>query len=129
MAIIGLSHYNLRADRQMLEALRIFYVTVIGLTVGERPPFERAGAWLYAGKRDVLHLSEAQADEQRSAHVLNTFHHIAFSCRNRPEFELRLNTMGIAYTSERVPLTNFHQLFCSDPAGNGVELNFNEPSS
>lgn len=129
MPPIGLSHYNLRADPQMLEALRDFYVIVIGLTVGMRPPFHNAGVWLYIGEMDVLHLSEAQPNDVRIAHARNTFHHVAFSCTNRPEFEQRLRTMGIAYTSEQVPLTNLHQLFCSDPARNGVELNFEEPSA
>ena len=129
MPTTGLSHYNLRADRQMLDALRDFYVSAIGLRVGERPPFHNAGYWLYAGTADLLHLTEAQPEEQRIAHVVGTFHHVAFSCSNRVEFEERLSALAISYTSDRVPLTNLHQLFCSDPAGNGVELNFLEPST
>jgi catechol-2,3-dioxygenase len=126
MPATGLSHYNLRADRQTLDALRDFYVAVVGLTVGYRPPFHNAGYWLYIGEIDVLHLSEAKAGEKRAAHVINTFHHVAFSCSNRSDFEERLRTHAVSFTSDRVPLTNLHQLFCSDPAGNGVELNFTE---
>lgn len=129
MPAIGLSHYNLRADREMLDALRDFYVTVIGLALGDRPPFHNAGYWLYVDTVDVLHLTEAQPDEKRIAHSVNTFHHVAFSCSNRAEFENRLRALAIDYTSDRVPLTNLHQLFCSDPAGNGVELNFVEMPS
>lgn len=128
MPAIGLSHYNLRADKKMLDKLREFYVTAVGLTLGDRPPFHNEGYWLYAGGVDVLHLTEARSDETRPAHVVNTFHHVAFSCSNRAEFEKRLHTLSIRYTSDRVPLTNLQQLFCSDPAGNGVELNFVEPS-
>ena len=126
MPVTGLSHYNLRADRLLLTALRDFYVSIIGLTIGYRPPFNNTGYWLYIGKYDVLHLTEAAPDEQRSAHAINTFHHVAFSCTHRAEFEERLRSQAIRYISDKVPLTDLHQLFCSDPAGNGVELNFIE---
>lgn len=126
MPAIGLSHYNLRADRQTIDALRDFYVAVVGLSVGYRPPFQSDGYWLYIDDSDVLHLSEAAAHENRPANAINTFHHVAFSCSNRTEFESRLRTLAIDYTSDRIPLTDLHQLFCSDPAGNGVELNFIE---
>lgn len=126
MPALGLSHTNLRADRQTIDSLRDFYVGVVGLSVGYRPPFHNDGYWLYINDWDVLHLSEAGANENRPANVINTFHHVAFSCSNRTEFEQRLRLLAIDYISERVPLTDLHQLFCSDPAGNGVELNFKE---
>ena len=126
MPTSGLSHYNLRADRAMLDALRHFYVAAVGLTVGYRPPFSTAGSWLYANELDVLHLTEAAPHELRPANVINTFHHVAFSCTDRAEVELRLQKMQVSYTSDRVPMTQLHQLFFSDPAGNGVELNFIE---
>lgn len=126
MPTTGLSHFNLRADRTTLDALRDFYVGTIGLTVGYRPAFSTAGYWLYADRLDVLHLTEAAPNEQRPANVVNTFHHVAFSCTDRAEFERRLQKLQINYTSDRVPMTHLHQLFLSDPAGNGVELNFVE---
>lgn len=124
-----LSHFNLRADRHTIEALRDFYVNAVGLTVGYRPPFHGAGYWLYIGDVDVLHLSETKPDEARSPHAINTFHHVAFGCTDRGEFEERLRRLHISFTNEQVPLTNLRQLFCTDPAGNGVELNFVEPRS
>ena len=126
MPTSGLSHYNLRADRATLDALRDFYVGAVGLTVGYRPPFLTAGYWLYADTLDVLHLTEAASHEHRPANVINTFHHVAFSCTDRAEFEFRLQKLQINYTSDRVPMTHLLQLFCFDPAGNGVELNFDE---
>jgi len=124
MPVIGFSHYNLRGDRGTLDALRDFYVDVIGLRVGERPPFAHFGYWLYIGQQAVLHLSEAPPNEVREANVTGTFDHVAFSCTARTEFEARLHERGIAYRRSHVPLTNQHQLFLVDPAGNGVELNF-----
>ena len=48
----------------------------------------------------------------------------AFTCRGRREFAARLDRLSIAYQVARVPQTTIAQLFLTDPAGNGVELNF-----
>jgi catechol 2,3-dioxygenase-like lactoylglutathione lyase family enzyme len=124
MSITGFSHYNLRAARAELDALRDFYVDVVGLQPGYRPPFRSPGYWLYAGPQAVLHLSEAGPDEKRPINVVNTFDHVAFSCTSVAEHEARLRAFNIRYTTDEVPLTGQHQIFFVDPAGNGVELNF-----
>ena len=126
MATLGFSHYNLRAPRALLESLRAFYCDVVGLAVGERPPFVTFGYWLYAGGHDVLHLSESAADEARALGVSTTFDHAAFRCAGRGEFEHRLAECGIDYKVAQVPATGVVQLFFKDPAGNGVELNFTD---
>lgn len=126
MPVTGFSHYNLRGDRRTLDALRDFYVDVIGLRLGERPPFAHFGYWLYIGAQAVLHLSEVRAGETRDTRVAGTFDHVAFSCTARAEFEARLRERGIAYRQSLVPLTGQRQLFLADPAGNGVELNFED---
>jgi catechol-2,3-dioxygenase len=126
MPVTGLAHYNLRASRQTIDVLRDFYVSVVGLQPGYRPPFKSFGYWLYAGKQDLLHLTEAQAGENRPTGIVNTFDHVAFSCTNFLEFETRLSELDISYTSAHVPLTGERQLFFRDPAGNGVELNFSD---
>ena len=123
MSVQAFDHYNLRAARPALEELRAFYCEVVGLRVGERPPFRRFGYWLYAGDRAVLHLSEADDGEQRAASV-NTFAHAAFNCTDRAAFERLLRSRSIAYRVAQVPLTGQVQLFFHDPAGNGVELQF-----
>jgi catechol-2,3-dioxygenase len=123
MAVQAFDHYNLRAARPALEELRAFYCEVVGLRVGERPPFRRFGYWLYAGDRAVLHLSEADDGEQRGRGN-NTFAHAAFNCTDRPAFERLLRSRSIDYRVAAVPLTRQVQLFFHDPAGNGVELQF-----
>ncbi|MEO8466472.1 MAG: VOC family protein [Gammaproteobacteria bacterium] len=124
MPVRGFDHYNLRAARPLLDELRDFYRDVVGLTVGERPPFRRFGYWLYAGDRAVLHLSETDAQESRSTSAKTTFAHAAFDCTDRTAFEQRLDARGITYRVAQVPITNQVQLFFEDPAGNGVELGF-----
>jgi catechol 2,3-dioxygenase-like lactoylglutathione lyase family enzyme len=124
MPVTGLAHYNLRSNRETMEVLRDFYVEVVGLQPGYRPPFSSFGYWLYAGGQAVLHLSEARADEVRTAGAVNTFDHVAFSCADVVEFESRLRALHISFRSAQVPLTGERQIFFADPAGNGVELNF-----
>lgn len=124
MPVTGLDHYNLRASRPVLDALRDFYVEVVGLQLGRRPPFRNHGYWLYAGPQAVLHLTEAAPGEVRPGHVANTLDHVAFSCTDLPEAVARLKRHRVAYASGSVPLSGQRQLFFEDPAGNGVELNF-----
>jgi catechol-2,3-dioxygenase len=122
--VTGLSHYNLRGSRELLERLRTFYCEVVGLSVGTRPPFTSHGYWLYAGEAALLHLSQAREGEIRLPDIRTTFDHVAFTCADRPGFEERLRQHGIRYTLAQVPQTGQTQLFFEDPAGNGVELNF-----
>lgn len=124
MPAIGFSHYNLRAPRALLDELRSFYCEVVGLEVGYRPPFRSFGYWLYAGEHAVLHLSEAGPSETRSSAPQGTFDHAAFRCTGRAAYEQNLGRLGIKYRVASVPETSQVQLFLSDPAGNGVELNF-----
>lgn len=124
MPVTGFSHYNLRAHRAMLDVLRDFYVDVVGLRLGARPPFDSFGYWLYAGEQAVLHLSEALPHERHEPHVEGTFDHVAFECSDMPGFEAHLRARGIDFQRGHVPLLDLWQLFFLDPAGNGVELNF-----
>ncbi|WP_321806505.1 VOC family protein [Burkholderia sp. BCC1993] len=126
MSVIGLDHYNLRADRATLDTLRDFYVNVVGLEPGYRPPFQSSGYWLYAGAQALLHLSEARPGEVRPTNVVNTFDHMAFSCANADDMERRLADAQVRYARRYVPITSQLQIFFTDPAGNGVELNFAE---
>ncbi len=124
MPLLAFAHYNLRAPRPLLDELRDFYIEIVGLTVGPRPAFESFGYWLYAGGRDVLHLSEMRPGEQRQMGARASFDHAAFSCSDRAAYEQLLARHAIAYRRGEVPLTGQVQLFFMDPTGNGVELNF-----
>lgn len=123
MPIHGLAHYNLRAERGLLEALRHFYVEVVGLKEGPRP-LNSFGFWLYAGDRDVLHLSEAVAEDKRRTGSDLTFDHVAFACEDWPEFRDRLERHSIKFTERGGHGNGRRQVFFRDPAGNGIELSF-----
>lgn len=122
MPIHGLAHYNIRTDRHLMEVLRDFYVSVVGLRAGPRP-LRSFGYWLYAGESDVLHLSEATGDTRRIGSDL-TFDHVAFECENWPEFKARLERHAIDFIERSVEGSGRRQVFFRDPAGNGIELAF-----
>jgi catechol-2,3-dioxygenase len=123
MPALGLNHYNIRAGQPLIGRIRDFYVDVVGLHEGWRPPFNFPGHWLYAGETAVLHLVETPV-EQTEAKPPSVLDHVAFTCTGIDEFESRLQARGIGYRKAGVPGAAIQQLFLTDPAGNGVELNF-----
>jgi len=126
MSVIGFNHFNLRAPRKLLDELKEFYCEVVGLTEGQRPPFESFGYWLYAGDQCLLHLSEAPPGEVRHTDVATTFDHVAFTCTGRSRMEARLKQRNIPFKASQVPALGISQLFIKDPAGNRIELSFAE---
>ena len=122
MSVTGLDHYNLRGSHELLDELCAFYCDVVGLSVGERPPFNEFGYWLYAGDQAVLHLS--LDDSARAGQSNSVFNHAAFRCKDFRGTKERLSELNVAHRFNRVPGTTAVQLFLEDPAGNGVELNF-----
>ena len=125
MSLVAFDHYNLSAHRADLERLCEFYVDVVGLSKGPRPPsIVRHGYWLYAGGLPVLHLIEAREGDVRLADVSGTFHHVAFRCTDFQATLAHLQSRDIVARCAEDPAQNLRQLFFKDPLGNGVELAF-----
>jgi extradiol dioxygenase family protein len=124
MSIHSIAHYNYRLEKQLMEEVRAFYETVVGLNVGPRPPFSTLGYWLYAGKQDVLHLVEEAPDDKRRVGSDLTFDHVALEASDWQAHVRVLRNAGIEFTEAMVPGTGRRQIFFRDPAGNGVELIF-----
>jgi extradiol dioxygenase family protein len=124
MPIHGISHYNFRLERRLMEDVRKFYETIVGLEIGPRPPFNSFGYWLYAGGRDVLHLSEELPEDKRRTGSDLTFDHVALETSDWRVHAQKLRSAGVHFTEEVVPSTGRRQMFFRDPAGNGVELIF-----
>ena len=122
--IKGINHYNLRADERTMYILKKFYMDIVGLSLGERPPFKSKGFWLNAEGKDVLHLSSTKNNEKKEHHVNSTFDHLAFSASDIKHYETILNENNISFTFREVPEIGTKQLFFKDPVGNGIELIF-----
>ena len=119
MAVTEMNHFTVLTDD--LERTRAFYVGLLGLREGPRPPLGFPGAWLYVGDRPVLHVIAGRALPEERRGVLD---HMAFSASDLAGLTTRLEAAGIAYDLRRQPDSNVWQLFLSDPNGARVELDF-----
>jgi glyoxylase I family protein len=124
--IKGIDHYNLRSDVKMIEILKEFYINIVGLDLGERPPFKSKGYWLYAGDKDILHLSSSKNNIKNLVDVNSTLDHVSFSAIDKNFYVSILNKNNINFKERFIPEMNIEQLFFKDPAGNGIELIFKD---
>ena len=123
--IDAMNHFTVLTDD--LERTLEFYAG-FGLTAGPRPPFDFPGAWLYAagGDRAILHVVAGRALPAQRAGVLD---HMAFSATGLKQVKARLDALGVAYDLRRLPGSDLWQLFCHDPSGAKVELDFDPAES
>lgn len=130
MPVTRLDHINvLSAD---IDATRDFFVAVLGVAPGYRPPFSSPGHWLYHGDQAVIHISDAgnheqtHVDDLRGAPIRgqSAVDHVAFRCDGYAEMTDRLRRLGIAFREADVPVAKVHQVFVDGPNGLGVELIF-----
>jgi catechol 2,3-dioxygenase-like lactoylglutathione lyase family enzyme len=121
MAIDGIDHYTiLTAD---LEATKRFYCGHLGLSEGPRPAFDFPGAWLYAGGHPVVHVIAGRPFVSDGG--TGGVDHVAFRAKGDPDdLARRLERDGVRVASRVVPGGKIRQLFCDDPSGVRVELNF-----
>ena len=126
--INAIDHYNLRSDAKMIDTLKDFYINVVGLKLGHRPPFKSKGYWLYAKEKDVLHLSSSKDNVKNLINVNSTLDHVSFSASDKKSFTEILEKNNITFKERYIPEINIEQLFFKDPAGNGIELIFLDKS-
>ena len=122
MAIVGMNHFTVLSHD--LDATKAFYMGLLGLTEGYRPPLGFPGAWLYVGDQAVLHIIAGRALPPDPRGVLD---HMAFTAKDLPAVVAKLNANGIKYDLRRQNESGTWQLFCFDPSGARVELDF-DPS-
>ena len=122
--ISAINHYNLRSESKMMEILKNFYIEVVGLKMGTRPPFKSNGFWLNAGKKDVLHLSETKKNDMNPVNIKSTFDHMAFTAEGKEKYIKILKERKIEFYLRKVQEIGTEEIFFKDPAGNGIELIF-----
>ncbi len=121
-----IDHINISAPMKLLEKVRDFYCDVLGLNEGFRPEFSMNGFWLYADEKPIIHLSESS--EHDAGEKQGYFDHFALQAVGVASVIEKLEKVGIEYRTSYVPEISLTQIFCKDPSGTGVELNFiNEP--
>ena len=130
MGLDVLQHYTIEpAD---LEATKDFYVDVLGLTVGDRPPLNFPGYWLYCGGVATVHLlgprqpREGITVRPPDMKMDNTgrLDHIAFTATGLADVRARIKEHNVTFREQVLPRIGATQLFVFDPDGVGVEINF-----
>ena len=121
MAVDALQHINIHAAD--VERSREFYVRVIGLRVGPRPPVASAGYWLYLGAQPVVHLVE-RLPGAASMQGNGAIDHVAFHATDLESVRRVLQEEGLSFREAVIPRDSSVQLFVHDPDGVKVELNF-----
>jgi len=118
--IVAMNHFTVIAEdeRKTLD----FYTGLLGLTVGHRPDLGFAGAWLYAGgPHALLHVYFDRPVPAQRAGVID---HMAFTATGLRATKARFDERGVQYELRRQAGVGPWQLFCHDPNGAKVELDF-----
>jgi catechol 2,3-dioxygenase-like lactoylglutathione lyase family enzyme len=99
-----------------------FYTGLLGLRVGHRPDLGFAGAWLYGeGPQALVHL---YFDRPLPAQRAGVIDHMAFTARDLRAVKARFDESGTKYELRQQAGAGTWQLFCHDPNGAKVELDF-----
>lgn len=134
MALTRLDHFSIRTTD--VDGTRDFFERVLGLTSGDRPPFNFPGAWMYCGDKDVIHIIGIDRDdksglvqylgdrEQTALAGTGAVDHLAFAAEDLEAMRARLKAEGIATREREVPMLGVRQIFLEDPNGVTIELNF-----
>ncbi|WP_434107281.1 VOC family protein [Paraburkholderia caffeinilytica] len=88
-----------------LDAARRFFVDIVGLMDGARPPFSIDGYWLYANGRPVIHLIDATMPAA-AGRATPRIDHIAFRLESADEWQAllqRLQAADMPYQLADVP--------------------------
>jgi catechol 2,3-dioxygenase-like lactoylglutathione lyase family enzyme len=123
--IVGMNHFTVIAEDE--HKTLDFYVGLLGLTPGHRPDLGFPGAWLYAGgSQAVLHLVFGRPLPVQRSGVID---HMAFSAKGLKAVKARLDERGVDHDLRRQADSGLWQLFCFDPNGARVELDFDAAES
>jgi catechol 2,3-dioxygenase-like lactoylglutathione lyase family enzyme len=120
----SLNHYTIQV--RDLEATKRFYTEIVGLTVGDRPPLDFPGYWLYCGGVPTVHLIYNRTGDMPIEGVPDTgrLDHIAFASTGLRDMRTKLQLHGIKYEERVLPRIKMTQLFYRDPDGIAIEMNF-----
>jgi catechol 2,3-dioxygenase-like lactoylglutathione lyase family enzyme len=118
--IVGMNHFTVIAEDA--EKTLDFYVGLLGMTAGHRPDLGFPGAWLYAGgPQALLHVYFDRPPPHPRAGVID---HMAFTATGLKDVKARFDERGVKYDLRRQAGAGTWQLFCFDPNGAKVELDF-----
>lgn len=120
---IYIHHFSIMAPSDVIERTMQFYRDLIGIAPGYRPKFSLPGYWLYSGDNPIIHLT---AKDDKDPGTSGYLHHIALRCTNIDGLLGKLTEANIEYRKQDLNDVGQVQVTVLDPAGNLVELNFEQ---
>lgn len=114
MTLRGVHHVQISVGPGEVEAARVFYVELLGMTPID-DPFGGAGFWASAGGQDLHVRVEEGIDRRR------TGAHVAYLVDDLEACRRRLSEAGLSLIPQP-PLSGYDRVHVLDPAGNRVEL-------
>ena len=118
MAILSLQHVNIATTD--LQKTVDFYVELLGMTKGDRPPVQLPGAWILSGDDPIVHLISSDILPGNTTGL----DHIALEADDFEGTTARLEAKGIQFVTVDTPERSLKQVFFFDPNGVRLELNF-----
>lgn len=118
-----------------MPAMYDFFIDVIGLEDGTRPPFPFPGHWLYSDGEPLIHLAQRDGDAGRVAYLgvahgtdagTGVIDHLALIGADYPTFVARLKRLGAAHSVRHIPAERQVQIFVPGPEGVKIEMLFPE---
>ena len=132
MPLTKLEHYLVLSNN--IDATRDFYVEVLGMQAGFRPPLGFPGHWVYIGDTPVIHIAEwptyTAHSKAKGKHVsaqaegTGPVDHIAFGAQDYDSVLERIRKYGVPVQENNNPGNIVRQLFLFDPNGVKIEINF-----
>jgi catechol 2,3-dioxygenase-like lactoylglutathione lyase family enzyme len=120
MKVTLLEHVNLRTTD--IKRLEEWYIRILGLKKGYRPPFKTVGRWLYINDDyPAVHLLEV---EKQTPPTDPQMEHFCLRATGLKTFLERLDSEKIPYRTVRVPERRVFQIFISDPDSNHMHIDF-----
>ena len=132
MPLTKLEHYLVLTNN--IDATRDFYIEVLGMQAGFRPPLGFPGHWVYIGDIPVVHIAEwttytARANARGTyvttpAEGTGPVDHIAFGAQDYDAVLDRIRNHGVPVRESNNPGNIVRQLFLFDPNHVQIEINF-----
>ncbi len=121
MTITGMNHFTVLSSD--LDKSKRFYLAILGLQEGYRPPMNSEGAWLYATDQNhsILHI---MAERPMPEQVSGVIDHMAFTASDLQSVINTLKQHNMTYKLNRMKELGTWQLFFHDPDGAKIELDF-----
>jgi catechol 2,3-dioxygenase-like lactoylglutathione lyase family enzyme len=133
MPLLKLEHLLVLTDD--IDETRDFYCGALGLELGDRPPLEFPGYWLYVEGVPCIHVADRAAFAEHSerlgmtaspeAEGTGAVDHVAFNGGDYEEVVSRLERSGVERAENTIPGAGIRQVFVHDP--NGVKIEINVP--